>query len=177
MKATEYVDIYFDDFDLMGILHNARYAVLIERAIAAYWIRLGFPLDSSRALLAVAEFTITYRVPVSRVGPIGVEFWVERLGRSSCVYGYRVVSADGETADLTDGAVASADLVPIWSDCLDGGKLTVWCFGHAPHSMDFTDSGVRFVCNPRGHPCQGATGPYSIHLIDTSVLTDDMWRD
>jgi hypothetical protein len=88
-----------------------------------------------------------------------------------------VVSAGDETTALTDGAVESADLVPIWSDCLDGGKLTVWCFGHAPHSLDFTDSGVRFVCNPRGHPCQGATGPYSIHLIDTSVLTGDMWGD
>jgi hypothetical protein len=88
-----------------------------------------------------------------------------------------VVSAGDETTALTDGTVASADLIPIWSDCLDGGKLTVWCFGHAPHSLDFTDSGVRFVCNPRGHPCQGATGPYSIHLIDTSVLTDDMWGD
>ena len=69
----------------------------------------------------------------------------------------------------------SADLVPIWSDCLDGGKLTVWCFGHAPHPLDFTDSGVRFVCNPRGRPCKGATSPYSIHLIDTSALTGDMW--
>ncbi|GAA0898368.1 acyl-CoA thioesterase [Virgisporangium aurantiacum] len=94
MKAIEHVDVYFDDLDLMGIMHNARYAVLIERAITAYWIRRGFPFDSSRGLLAVAEFTITYRVPVTRLGPLGVEFWVDRLGRSSCVYGYRVVSPD-----------------------------------------------------------------------------------
>ena len=89
----------------------------------------------------------------------------------------RVVSACAETAALTDRTVESAELVPIWSECLDGGKLTVWCFGHAPHPMDFTDSGVRFVCNPRGHPCTGATGPYSIHLVDTSLLTSDMWGD
>ena len=112
MKATEYVDIYFDDLDLMGIMHNARYAVLIERAIAAYWTRLGFPFDSSKGLLAVAEFTITYRVPVSRVGPIGVEFWVERLGRSSCVYGYRVVSVDGSVTHA-DGTRVMIQLDPI----------------------------------------------------------------
>jgi hypothetical protein len=80
-----------------------------------------------------------------------------------------------EAADGGYGALESAALAPLWSDCLDGGKLTVWCFGHAPHPLDFTDSGVRFVCNPRGRPGKGATIPYSIHLIDTSALTGDEW--
>ena len=62
-------------------------------------------------------------------------------------------------------------MVPLWSDCLDGGKLTVWCFGHTRHPLDFTDSGVRFVCNPRGRPGKGDNIPYSVHLIDTSALT------
>jgi hypothetical protein len=82
-----------------------------------------------------------------------------------------------EAADGTSGALASAALVPIWSDCLDGGKLTVWCFGHAPHPLDFTDSGVRFVCNPRGRPGKGGNMPYSVHLIDTSALTGDEWGE
>jgi acyl-CoA thioester hydrolase len=99
--VIEYVDVHFDDLDLMGIVHNARYAVIIERAISAFWIRRGFPFDSSKGLLAVAEFTINYRVPVTRVGPVGVEFWIDHLGTSSAVYGYRVVSdgvvhADGK---------------------------------------------------------------------------------
>jgi hypothetical protein len=89
----------------------------------------------------------------------------------------RSVSAGNEATALIYETVESAELVSIWSDCLDGGKLTVWCFGHAPHPMDFTDSGIRFVCNPRGHPCTGAVGPYSIHLVDTSLLTGDMWGD
>jgi hypothetical protein len=92
------------------------------------------------------------------------------------LYG-RSVSAGNEATALIYKTVESAELVSIWSDCLDGGKLTVWCFGHAPHPMDFTDSGIRFVCNPRGHPCTGVTGPYSIHLVDTSLLTGDMWGD
>ena len=80
-----------------------------------------------------------------------------------------------EAAEGGYGALESAALVPIWSECLDGGKLTVWCFGHAPQPLDFTDSGVRFVCNPRGRPGKGATIPYSVHLIDTAALTGDEW--
>ena len=95
----EYVDVHFDDLDLMGIVHNARYAVLVERAISAFWIKRGFPFDGSKALLAVAEFTINYRVPITRVGPVGVEFWIDHLGTSSAVYGYRVVSDDVVHAD------------------------------------------------------------------------------
>ena len=86
-----------------------------------------------------------------------------------------LVFTGDETAGGTSGALESAALVPIWSECLDGGKLTVWCFGHAPHPLDFTDSGVRFVCNPRGRPGKGATIPYSVHLIDTAALTGDEW--
>jgi Calcineurin-like phosphoesterase len=86
-----------------------------------------------------------------------------------------LVFTGDEAANGTSGALASAALVPIWSDCLDGGKLTVWCFGHAPHPLDFTDSGVRFVCNPRGRPGKGDNIPYSVHLIDTSALTGDEW--
>ena len=88
-----------------------------------------------------------------------------------------LVFTGDEAADGISGALESATLVPIWSDCLDGGKLTVWCFGHAPHPLDFTDSGVRFVCNPRGRPGMGATIPYSVHLIDTSLLTGDEWGE
>jgi hypothetical protein len=82
-----------------------------------------------------------------------------------------------EAAAGTLGTVESAALASIWSECLDGGKMTVWCFGHAPHPHDFSDCGVRFVCNPRGRPGTGANMPYSVHLIDTSALTSDMWGD
>jgi hypothetical protein len=92
-----------------------------------------------------------------------------------------LVFTGDEAADGTSGALAgaleSAALAPIWSDCLDGGKLTVWCFGHAPHPLDFTDSGVRFVCNPRGRLGKGDTMPYSVQLIDTSALTGDEWGE
>jgi acyl-CoA thioester hydrolase len=93
----EPVEIHFDDLDPMGFVHNARYAVLVERAISLYWARQGFGYDAATAngdgLMAVAEFTINYRAPIRQTGPIGVHFWIERLGRTSAVYAYRVVSA------------------------------------------------------------------------------------
>jgi acyl-CoA thioester hydrolase len=95
----EPVDIHFDDLDPMGFVHNSRYAVLVERAISLYWTRLGFGYDASTAstdsLMAVAEFTINYRAPIRQTGPAGVHFWIDRLGTTSAVYRYRVVSPDG----------------------------------------------------------------------------------
>ena len=32
---TEPVPVHFDDLDPMGLVHNARYAVLLERALSA----------------------------------------------------------------------------------------------------------------------------------------------
>jgi acyl-CoA thioester hydrolase len=96
----EPVDVHFDDLDPMGFVHNARYAVLVERAISLYWARQGFGYDAATAngdgLMAVAEFKINYRAPIRQTGPIGVHFWIERLGRTSAVYVYRVVSAAGD---------------------------------------------------------------------------------
>jgi acyl-CoA thioesterase FadM len=34
---TETVMVYFDDLDAMGVVHNAKYVTLFERALAAYW--------------------------------------------------------------------------------------------------------------------------------------------
>ncbi|WP_214416988.1 acyl-CoA thioesterase [Sphaerisporangium fuscum] len=95
----EPVQVYFDDLDAMGLLHNSRYALLVERAIGAYWHRLGWASDPGRSaftdvLLAVREFKVTYNVPITGVGEPWVHFWIERMGRTSGVYGFRVLSAD-----------------------------------------------------------------------------------
>lgn len=100
--------VYFDDLDSMGLLHNARYAVLLERAIIAFWSAQESTEDDDNggdanllsrpdAFVAVAEFSITYRSPVRNVGTVGIHFWVEHLGNTSAVYGFRIISLDGET--------------------------------------------------------------------------------
>jgi acyl-CoA thioester hydrolase len=102
---VEPVTVHYDDLDAMGIVHNARYAVLLERALSAFWAPRGHTFADGRpttsdVVHAVREFTITYLAPIRGTGPVDVHFWVERLGETSVVYGFRfhsggVVHAEG----------------------------------------------------------------------------------
>ena len=97
---TETVTVYFDDLDAMGVVHNGKYVTLLERALAAYWTRAGWPYDPGQprfaeVLFAVREFASTYHLPITRVGAVQVRFWLDHLGTASLVYGFRVLSDDG----------------------------------------------------------------------------------
>ncbi|HEV2635838.1 MAG TPA: thioesterase family protein [Actinocrinis sp.] len=96
----EPVYVHFEDLDAMGVVHNGRYVLLIERALESFWTREGWPFDPSQPHFAdiffvVKQFGITYHIPITSVGPVGVQLWIDRLGSSSVVYGFRVLSADG----------------------------------------------------------------------------------
>jgi acyl-CoA thioester hydrolase len=123
---VEPMPVHFDDLDAMGIVHNARYAVMLERALSAFWSRHGFGFagggaTKSDVFHAVAEYAVSYQTPIRSTGEVGVHFWVERLGESSVVYGFRVVSADGETVHA-QGRRVNVKLDPVtlrpapWSD-------------------------------------------------------------
>ncbi|SCG51688.1 acyl-CoA thioesterase [Micromonospora inositola] len=99
---VEHVTVHFDDLDAMGILHNARYAVLLERALTPYWADRGVSYRGGRhsapdVFHAVREFTITYRAPITGTGPVAVHFWLERFGTSSAEYAFEFRSVDGDT--------------------------------------------------------------------------------
>ena len=98
--VSETVTVYFDDLDAMGVVHNGRYAVLLERAIAAFWGRAGWSYDPGsphfgEMFFVVKEFSITFSAPIARAGAVQVQLWIERLGTTSIVYGFRVRSQDG----------------------------------------------------------------------------------
>ncbi|MFE9611778.1 acyl-CoA thioesterase [Streptomyces sp. NPDC006012] len=94
------VAVHFDDMDPMGLLHNSRYALLVERAWSTFWRdrgqggRTGLDGDGFSVLKA---FDITYDLPVSELGDYAVHFWTDHLGNTSHTAGYRVCSADGTT--------------------------------------------------------------------------------
>ncbi|WP_327029913.1 acyl-CoA thioesterase [Micromonospora sp. NBC_01740] len=95
-----HVAVHFDDLDAFGLLHNARYAVLLERALTGYWADHGVAFQAGRqsapdVFHAVREFTITYRAPVTGTGPVAVHFWLDHFGTSSARYAYRFHSVDG----------------------------------------------------------------------------------
>ena len=101
-----HVPVHFDDLDAMGLLHNARYAVLLERALTPYWAERGvaFRGDVHAApdvFHAVREFTISYRAPVTGVGTVAVHFWLEHFGTSSARYAFEFRSTDGGTVHAT----------------------------------------------------------------------------
>lgn len=63
---VELLPVHFDDLDPMGMIHNARYALLIERALATFWRHHGHTFSDGRPTTAdafnvVKEFTISYR--------------------------------------------------------------------------------------------------------------------
>jgi hypothetical protein len=78
--------------------------------------------------------------------------------------------------DLEAETACMAALVPIWLDCLDGGKLTTWCFGRSRVAQDFMDNGVRFISNPRGYPGETRDSPYTVRLINTSTVMDESFE-
>jgi acyl-CoA thioester hydrolase len=99
---TEPLLVFYDDLDAMGFVHNARYALFVERALHTYWTRKGFAYVNGSytqpdACLAVAEYAVSYRMPVRGTGPIHVQFWIDKYGESSATYGFRVHSPDGKT--------------------------------------------------------------------------------
>ena len=94
--------VHFDDLDAMGVLHNARYAVLVERAVVLWWAARGVSFTGGRpttpdAFNVVREYAIAFHRPVRGTGEVGVHFWVERLGTTSADYRFRVISPDGAT--------------------------------------------------------------------------------
>lgn len=96
------VRVHFDDLDAMGLLHNSRYALLVERAVVDFWVQEGWNFDPAQSafkdvFMAVREFKITYNAPIIGSGDVFVHFWLENLGRTSGIYGFRVLSADHST--------------------------------------------------------------------------------
>ncbi|MFE5923982.1 acyl-CoA thioesterase [Streptomyces sp. NPDC056468] len=92
------VDVHFDDLDPMGMLHNSRYQVWVERAWVEWGRRhslgggSGFEGDGFQVVKA---FTITYDVPVMGVGRCAVHLWIDHMGNTSATAGYRVCSDEG----------------------------------------------------------------------------------
>lgn len=102
--------VYFDDLDGFQILHNARYLLLFERTIGAFWQRLGytgnFATDANRDQVhLVRSNAIEYLRPVDGVGELRVRVWVEKLGRSSLVLAFRVLPMD-QDVDFATGTRA-----------------------------------------------------------------------
>jgi len=100
------VTVHFDDLDALGMLHNARYPLLVERAWTELWQEHGVRFDgdwasAGDACNVVKELRISYEAPVTKPGGYGVHLWLDRLGNTGLTYGFRFCSADGSVTYAT----------------------------------------------------------------------------
>ncbi|MER6328512.1 acyl-CoA thioesterase [Streptomyces sp. NPDC014983] len=120
------VTVHFDDLDALGLLHNARYPLLVERAWTELWHEHGVRFDGDWAAAgdacnAVRELRIGYEAPVTSPGRYAVHLWLDRLGTTGLTYGFRFCSADGSETYARGSRVLvrldAATLRPApWSD-------------------------------------------------------------
>jgi acyl-CoA thioester hydrolase len=116
--------VWFDELDMVGVLHNARYAIHVERAMTA-WYHSALDLDPTDSLIVVKHYEIEFLRPFTRVrGELVVEVSLVRLGVTSAVFEFRCLSAapDGSEIEHARGTraivkVSPGDLRPTpWSD-------------------------------------------------------------
>lgn len=91
--------VYFDDLDAFQVLHNARYLLILEHTIGAFWRQQGWggKLDFNAnpdQFHLVRSNHIEYLHPVEGTGQVRVRLWVERLGQTSLTIGFRVLPLD-----------------------------------------------------------------------------------
>ena len=94
--------VHFDELDAMRMLHNARFPAHVERAVAG-WFRVSGnhwhldPTENPDQFHVVRDLHIEYLNPFLGPGTMRIDIWVERIGNTSCVYGFLCTSEDRRT--------------------------------------------------------------------------------
>ena len=84
--------IWFDELDMVGVMHNARYAIHVERAMTAWYHSLA-DVDPSDGLNVVKQYDIEFIQPFTlERRDLVVEVSLERRGRTSAVFSFRCLS-------------------------------------------------------------------------------------
>lgn len=118
--------IWFDELDKLGVLHNARYAIHVERAnTACHYSMPG--RDPSDDNVVVRHYEIEFLLPFTRErGELIVEVGLGRLGNTSAAYTFRCLSYADDGTEIAHAhgtrtvvKVYETDLRPApWSDGL-----------------------------------------------------------
>src|SRR5690242_14693410 len=92
--------VHFDMLDLLGIMHNALYLVLFERARTEFWNAIGYGWKEAEAdwPYYVARNEINYRAPINTEMEVAVTVTVRALGNSSLTFAHTILLPDGTLA-------------------------------------------------------------------------------
>ncbi len=104
--------VHLDDLDGFGMLHHARYAVLLDHAILDFWLDAGWVADPSVSVQVIRALELTYHLPVMGMQDVDVHLWVDRAGRSSVTYRFEVLSTDHVTR-YAEGSRVLVNLDPL----------------------------------------------------------------
>ena len=96
--------VYFDMIDQMGIVHNAAYLLLFERARTDYWQSLGTGYGEPGLdwPYLVARNEINYRTAIRTDQITDVTVAISRIGTSSVTFAHEIYDAKGTLC--ADGA-------------------------------------------------------------------------
>ena len=99
-KFVYHSPVHFDELDPMQMLHNSRFPAHVERAVSAWYFANGGKWhldvnDNPDQFHVVRELRIEYLNPVMGPVTMRIDVWVERLGTTSCSYGFLCSSEDG----------------------------------------------------------------------------------
>jgi acyl-CoA thioester hydrolase len=84
--------VWFDELDMVGVLHNARYAIHVERAMTS-WYHAQQDADPSDGLIVVKQYEIEFIRPFTQErGELVVEVSLQRRGTTSAVFSFRCLS-------------------------------------------------------------------------------------
>ena len=94
--------VYFDDLDIFGVLHNARYPLLLERTIGDFWKRMGWgglaELERNPDQFHLVRVNhLEYIKAVEGLDEVRVRVWVEKLGNTSLTFAFSVLPTDQDT--------------------------------------------------------------------------------
>ena len=108
--------VWFDELDMVGVLHNARYAIHVERAMTA-WYHSLVGVDPADSLVVVKQYDIEFVRPfTSERGELVVEVSLVKRGTTSAVFGFRCLSypegADGPEVLHARGTRAIVKVTP-----------------------------------------------------------------
>ena len=111
-RFVYFSSIHFDELDAMQMLHNARFAAHVERAVIAWYHAMGRtwrrdPADNPDQFHVVRDFHIEYLRPVIGPGTMRIDVWLERMGTTSCVY-CRITTAGLQLLDRLAAPVQEA---------------------------------------------------------------------
>jgi acyl-CoA thioester hydrolase len=106
--------VWFDELDMVGVMHNARYAIHVERAMTSWYHSVPDP-DPTDNVVVVRQYDIEFLRPFTQErGEILVECGLGKLGTTSAIFTFRVVSydADGQEIEHAHGIRAIVKVDP-----------------------------------------------------------------